>query len=293
MELDYISLRPVKPALTGYIRKAQSLIKTSTYPDEKMVHDVRVLMKKSRSILKLIAPQMTDGFAEREIQELRDVGREMSSWRESSVLQKNLKSLKKHHSALFNKLQENEKLVSLMYQPDNEDETNEVITNKLELILEKLNKTAFRIRFEQMDKIDPNLLLKELERSYNVVIDNYLKSRNKPVPGNLHKFRKRSKDFLYQLWFFKPLNTATIKDLEKRLDNMAQNLGKYNDLAQIIKAFGYNYKATSNQPELDELILIIRKEQERYISKIWPVAHKYFCPGSKLINVLGFKLLII
>jgi CHAD domain-containing protein len=292
MELDYISLKPVKPALTGYIREARILIKTATSPDEKIVHDVRVLMKKARAVLKLIAPQMVNGFVEREITALREVGREMSSWRETSVLRKHLKSFKKIYPDLFIKLQEIDKIVSLAKKPETDDLSADV-SSKLAQILSILDKSSYRIRFEPMDNLDPNSLIKELENSYTVVIDNYLKTRNKPISDNIHEFRKRSKDFLYQLWFFKHLNASSIKELEKKLDNMTQNLGKHNDLSQLIAALDYKYEYLANPPELDEFIIHIREDQERYLSKVWPVAYKYFCPGSKLINVLGFKLLII
>jgi hypothetical protein len=45
MELDYVKLKEIKPALAGYVRKSQTLLKKSAIPDEKVVHDVRVLMK--------------------------------------------------------------------------------------------------------------------------------------------------------------------------------------------------------------------------------------------------------
>jgi predicted metal-dependent enzyme (double-stranded beta helix superfamily) len=49
MELDYVKLKEIKPVLAGYIRESQLLLKKSAVPDEKTVHDVRVLMKKSRA----------------------------------------------------------------------------------------------------------------------------------------------------------------------------------------------------------------------------------------------------
>ncbi len=55
MELDYVKLKPIKPALAGYIRESQILLKKSVIPDEKTVHDIRVLMKKSRALLKLVS----------------------------------------------------------------------------------------------------------------------------------------------------------------------------------------------------------------------------------------------
>ena len=233
-------------------------------------------------------------FAEREKQALREVGRIMCSWRDTSVLRKTLKYLKKDHPDIFSKLEDNEKLTSLMKKPEPvQDTSGEICRKDLQQIREILNKTGYRIRFEPMNNLDPQLLIKELEVTYNRVVNNYLICRNNPKQPNLHELRKRSKDFLYQLWFFRPLNPSVIKALEKKLDTMTQNLGKYNDLAQLVKTIGYKYDISANQPALDELAVIIREEQDQYLSKVWPVAYKIFCPGQKLVNVLGFKLLVI
>jgi hypothetical protein len=48
-----------------------------------------------------------------------------------------------------------------------------------------------------------------------------------------------------------------------------------------------------NLPAMDELIVKIRGVQDRYLAKVWPSAYQVFCPGKKLVNVLGFKLLVI
>ena len=158
---------------------------------------------------------------------------------------------------------------------------------------ELLVKSGYRIRFQAMSNFDPKLLFKELDKTYNIVVGRYVACRNSMKPSDLHEFRKRAKDFLYQLWFFRALNPPNIKSLEKKLDTLTRNLGKYNDLAQLIKALNYKCKDSDNHPALDELILIIRKEQDMYLSKVWPQAYRIFCPGQNLVNLLGFKVLII
>lgn len=293
MELDYVKLKQIKPALTGYIRESATLLKPVAFPDEKAVHDVRVLMKKSRAALCLTSPQLDAEFNDREKNALREVGRIMSTWRETSVFRKTLKDLKKARPDIFSKLEDNEKITSLMTKPVPECVPPENMQTGLQQIREILNKTGYRIRFEPINDLDPQLLIKELETTYNCVVNNYLVCRNNLKRSNLHELRKRSKDFLYQLWFFRPLNPSVIKQLEKRLDVMTQNLGKYNDLAQLIKAIEYKLDIQANNSALDELVIIIREEQDKYLSKVWPAAYKIFCPGQKLVNILGFKLLMI
>jgi CHAD domain-containing protein len=293
MELDYVKLKEIKPALTGYIRESQTLMNIFIVPDEKVIHDVRILMKKSRAVLKLAGNQLDENLFNRNILSLREVGRIMCSWRETFVHRKILKELRKEYPDIFSRLRENEKIVALLKKTDLIREQSEEIKTGLEHINELLKKTGYRIRFQSMNKIDPQLLLKELELTYSGVVDIYLTCRNSPKSDNLHEFRKRAKDFLYQLYFFRPLNPSVVKALEKKLDSITQNLGKLNDLTQLVKALEYRYSDGSNLPALDELIVKICEKQDRYIAKVWPSAYEIFCPGQKLVNVLGFRLLVI
>ena len=293
MEPDYVKLKMIKPALAGYIREAGLILKSADFPDEKAVHDVRVLMKKARAALRLVSRQMESEFNNREISALREVGRRMSPWRDTSVFRKTLKRLKKKYPDIFLKLEDNKRLMALLKKSDNEHLFPDAEKNNLIQINETLNKSSYRIRFEPMSNLDPHLLLKEMELTYIRVVNNYLICRNYPKSSRLHELRKSSKDFLYQLWFFRQLNIRVVKELEKKLDMLNQNLGKYNDLAQLIRELDYKYEYTANPPALDELVVIIREEQDRYLSKVWPLAHKIFCPGQKLTNLLGFRLLII
>jgi CHAD domain-containing protein len=293
MESDYVKLKDIKPALAGNIQEARSLLCFDKFPDEKAVHDIRVLMKKAKACLRLIAPQIDRDIADREIQSLRDIGRLMSKWRDTTVFRKILRDLRKRHPSVFSKLKGNVNILELLKKPDSVKETSEEIRSSLININEILNKTGYRIRFEPMKSLDPQLLLKELENSYNRVVNCYLLCRNSPKRANIHEFRKKSKDFLYQLWFFRPLNVPVVKSLEKKLDILAQNLGKYNDIAQLLIAIEYKYEYSLNDPALDEIAVILRNQQDRFLAKAWPAAYELFCPGQKLLNLLGFKFLVI
>lgn len=293
MELDFVKLKEIKPVLAGYIREAQSLLSQSPVPDEKVVHDVRVLMKKCRSVMKLINSHIDKESYARDYNDFREVGRIMRLWRETSVHRKTLKELKREHPKIFSKLHDNHKLEALMRKPETTNLPSPDIKKDFEKIDEILNKAGFRVRFMKLDDIDPKLLIKELDNTYKIITDKYLISRNITKPSNLHLFRKRTKDLLYQLYFFRPLNPTVIKALEKRLDTLTQNLGKYNDLAQLISTLEYKYSGSANSPALDELILFIREEQDKYLARVWPSAYKIFCPGQKLVNTLGFRLLMI
>lgn len=293
MELDYVKLKDIKPAISGYVNDSQVLLKRSASPDEEAVHDIRVFMKKARAAARLLSSQVQDELFVKENAAYREIGQLMTSWRETSVHRKTLKLLKKENSDLFTRLTQNEKIQTLLKKPEDEPVADEEVKLRVAQIDELLNKAAHRLRFYSLDKLDPHLLLKELEKTYITASEKYLKCRINPKPSDLHEFRKRSKDFLYQLYFFRPLNPILIKSLEKRLDQMTMNLGKYNDLAQIIGMLDNKPGLPDNSPVTDELTVVIKNKQDEYLSKVWPQAYKIFCPGQKLINILGFRLLVI
>jgi len=262
-------------------------------PDDKVVHDVRVLMKKSRASIKLLKTQIDRESYEKEYCTLREVGRIMQSWRETSVHRKLLKDLKKTHPGLFSRLTDNEKIGLLLGKPEIINEPSQDMKRVLGNIIDLLNRSGYRLRFMSMNNLDPNLIFKELEITYSTVSGCYLKARNYPKDVNLHDLRKKTKDFLYQLFFFRSLNPKIIKGLEKRLDSIGQNLGKYNDHAVLINALGYKYPSGDNNSAINELIVIIKQAQDKYLLKVWPSAFRIFRPGQMLENVLGFKVLAI
>jgi ADP-heptose:LPS heptosyltransferase len=226
----------------------------------------------------------------KEYSALREVGRILRSWRETSVHRKLLKSLKKKYPELFSHLTGNEKISRLLSKPEVIDEPPPEMKKDIVNIIGLLHKSGYRWRFRSMNNPDGQLLLKELEGTYDAVCNCYLKARNYPKSVNVHEFRKRTKDFLYQLYFFRSLKPKVIKDLEKRLDSIAQNLGKYNDHSVLIKKLEYKYPSENNSSAVDELIVLIKQEQDKYLSKVWPIAFSIFRPGQKLINILGFKV---
>jgi CHAD domain-containing protein len=293
MEPDYVKLKPIKPALAGYIREAQLLLEDSGISDAGTVHDIRVLMKKSRAVLKLLSHQTDNPFYGRDVSDLREVGRILCCRRDISVQRKILKGLRKDFPDLFGRLQNNPGLNLILEKQEAITEQSEELKKSFGHIEDLLNKTAFRIRFQSMNAIDPQPLLKELEITYLNVSDLYLKCRNNPRSKTIHEFRKKAKDFLYQLYIFRPLNPPVVKALEKKLDGITQNLGRFNDLDQILKTLDYKYNREKNQPELDELVVKIREVQDKFLGKVWSASSEIFTPGKKLVNLLGYKLLVI
>jgi CHAD domain-containing protein len=293
MVTDTIRLKDIKPVLSGYISDSRAMLNPSSIPDDESVHDIRVLMKRSRAVIRLLAGHLDEESCQREYNAYKEAGRILGTWRDHSIHRKTLKLLRKDNPAIFVTLGSNAKIKELLQKYEPPTEVPQEVKADIEKINEILGKSAYRMRFYSLDKLDPHVLLRELEKSYKVAADAYLKCRYNSKPELIHELRKKSKDFLYQLYFFRPLNPGIIKSLEKRLDNLTQNLGRYNDLTHLLEALEYKYDNPDNSPEMNELAVITRNIQDKYLEKIWPQAYKIFAPGRKLVNLLGFKLLVI
>lgn len=280
-------IREIKPSMTGYITSSLVLLSQQPLPDDDAIHDIRVMMKKHRATIRLARPLLDEAVYSREYQAGRETGRILSSWRETAVLRKTAKSLKKDNPGLFLKLWDNEQIQGLLRKPYSSWEEAGVQAKAVSEVTGQLTRAKHRLRFISLKEPDFMALLTELDRSYVGAAGAYLKCRHNPKPNLLHEFRKKSKTFMYQLVYFRHLNPSAVKSLEKKLDTMTQNLGRCNDLAQIMDMTGYKYGSAGNSDMADELAIVIRDRQDRYLMKVWPIAYRLFAPGQKLEDQLG------
>ncbi|MRR20188.1 CHAD domain-containing protein [bacterium] len=279
--------KEIKPSMTGCITGSLMLLARQPLPDDNDIHDIRVMMKKYRAAIRLARPLLDEAVYDREYRAGRETGRILSSWRETAVLRKTARALKKDNPGLFLKLWNNEQIQGLLRRSYTTwNEAGEQVKTVSE-VTAQLTRANHRLRFISLKEPDLRLLLRELEGSYVAAAGIYLDCRNNPKPSLLHEFRKKSKTFMYQLAYFRHLNPSVVKSLEKKLDNITQNLGRYNDLAQILALTGYRYGNAENSEVVNELAVVIRDRQDLYLMKVWPVAYRLFAPGKKLDDLLG------
>lgn len=226
--------RDLKSSMTGYISGSLTLLARLPLPDNAAIHDVRVMMKKHRAAIRLARPLLDETVYRREYLAGRETGRILASWRETAVLRKIARALKKDNPELFMKLWDNEMIQKLLRKSYATWDEAGVQAKAVMEVAGQLTRARHRLRFISLKDPDFKLLLTELERSYTAAARAYLDCRNNPKPGLLHEFRKKSKTFMYQLVYFRHLNPPVMKTLEKKLDTITQNLGRYNDLAQIM-----------------------------------------------------------
>jgi hypothetical protein len=159
----------------------------------------------------------------------------------------------------------------------NEDITEPETTAEIcRNLIKSLDDTSVTLKVQMTDGISGKMLMKELEKSFHSVMVHYLVSRNRPRTRTLHEYRKKGKDLLYQLAFFRNSGIRGIKHLEKELDFITKELGRYHDYAELIKKLTYKYPDPDNVSAMDELAAIIRSEQDKCLSGILPASYKIF-----------------
>jgi len=279
----------IKASMVQYITGSIALLSQQPIPDDKAIHDVRVMMKQHRAAVRLVRPLIDEPVYRREYDAGRETGRLIATWREAAVLRKTVKALKKENPELFMKLWDNEQIQELLRKPFRSWDEAARQAETVKEVSERLSKARYRVRFLGISEPDMQLLLEELERHYHTAAASYVAARSKPGTRLLHEFRKKSKTFMYQLCYFRHLNTSAVKSLEKKLDSMTQSLGRYNDLSQVRSLTGCRLGAGDNSDVINELAIVITDKQDQYLMKVWPVAYRIFAPGRKLQDLLGLS----
>jgi CHAD domain-containing protein len=283
MEVFPVDPAKIKPVLSGYIREAESLLMKDPIPSDKSVHDIRVLMKKSRATLKLAASQLDITDYKACNTALREVGRIMRDWREASVSRRTLNKFRNKYPELFERLDSNEPIIAILDRDSMP--VADLTGEKIGEIAVLLKNAGYRIRFRSWDKMAPELIVKELDSSFSKAENIFLLSRNNIKPESIHEFRKITKDLLYQLRFFRDVNPSVVKYFSKKLDRIAWYLGKYNDLTQLIKDLSYKSPGLMSDRNMDELVVRIRDRQDDYLSHVWPDAFRIFFKRPFILQV--------
>lgn len=281
--------KDVKASMSEYLSGSLKLLSAQPVPDDGAIHDVRVLMKKHRAAVRLVRPLLDETVYRREYLAGRETGQIMSLWRETAVLRKTVRALKKNNRELFVRLRGNEKIQELLRKPYSTWDQAGERAKAVGEVGDRLKKALYRLRFLGLNDLDMRMVLGELEKSHLTASAAYLACRNRPSVILLHQFRKKSKTFMYQLLFIRHLSPQRVKQLEKKLATVTENLGKCNDLAQIMTLTGYKLGAEGNTCTDDELAIVIRDRQDRYLAKVWPAAYRIFAPGKKLQDILGIS----
>jgi CHAD domain-containing protein len=252
------------------------------------IHEIRKSMKRARAVLKLFRSSIGEEIYIDENTLYREISRQLSELRISSVRVKSVNILINSH-----------KLIGDGHFYDGL--VNELQTKHNELLREMILKNKVHRSFsvilkgnKQKIKQIPDfpcefpMLLSGLRKMYRKCTVNLNVAVNQPSAESIHNFRKSVKYLWNQMILIRPVWPPTIGQVIRYLDVLGERLGMEHDLAELEHYLWSNFYADAS--EIEPLILLIRKERKRIQSNVWPLSLKVFAetPGSFAKRMLAY-----
>ena len=250
----------------GYIAEALSLLQKESL-DEAAVHDIRVLMKRLRGLLRLYVPAGKRDIVKQLNPVLRDVARSFAAQRDSHVLLETLQQVEGRATRTVAR-----QLRQIVRELD---QLTAAVSP--ELSAEKMAEDLVWVRalwHEELAGLDEATLQDSLARSYRRNRKQgreSLKLRDKEV---LHDWRKRVKYLYYQMCAL-PAGDDNFSAEMERMRKLGSILGKVHDLDILtvyLLAQGY---------ENEHIMRLISKRRVRLVKKIRRLYRKLFFRTTK------------
>ena len=251
----------------GYIAEAIAILHREQM-DEESVHDIRVLMKRLRGLLRLYSDAGKREVVKEVSPVLRDVARTFAAQRDSHVLAETLQEvIRKASKQVARQLRD---ILSEL-----ERQTADV---QLELSPDKMATDLVWVRtvwHEKLDTVNEKDLLEALARYYRRNRRQgreALRLRDKAV---LHDWRKRVKYFYYQLCALPPQQGVAYHEDMESLRLLGSLLGKVHDL-DVLAAY-LRTEGHENEPVRH----LVTKRRVRLVKKIRRLYNELFFRSTR------------
>ena len=268
--------RHLRRVLQSLIGESEAMIPPGSFPGPEAVHDIRVNMKRARAVLKLLKAAPASIYYQRENAALRDISALFSHSREAVVLNKTLKQLNRKYPEIFI-----EGTVAWFKTLVPHNSSNSIDRSRKLMIAsdaaERLRKAWYRTGFMSLSGVTRINLLDGLWNSFTRAETEFSKASVSMLPADMHEFRKRTKDLLYQTRFFSDYNPGHFDRIYRELDKLGSLLGKCNDLSVAETLAGDKvHQWPGNVAEIKEVINTIAREREKLFAEARPVAEAIF-----------------
>lgn len=285
-EIEKKSIPEIKQVLLSYIGDSLDLMLNETGKQDRVVHAVRVNMKKSRAALRLIRSFLGDDVYRRENASFRDTSRLLAELRESRVHLKTLEKLNRRYQKLVRAQLMKDTRKVLASHRGKVVATDMHTADVWEEVIDRLWKAKFRINFIKMDAVSPADFCAGFQKNFMRALDFHLASLRDPGMHNIHEFRKFSKYLWYQLPFFEHLAPDYVALMEKDLKELTDRLGNEHDLRVLEDFLLENRAKLGKKRRMDQLIRVIRKEQNRQLKKCWPLSREVYHQRPTILEIV-------
>ena len=209
---------------------ASSLSRKRAADKPERIHSARKSIKKIRAILRLLSDRIGSRAYAKENGRYRDLGREISPFRDAEVLAEAVKKLRRQcrdeaRVGSFNSA------ATLL-----QERTNDVLKtldDTRKKLLPRVRRAKTAVRRWPLDGLHWPDLFDGLKTTYKESRRAYETAQADPTDANLHEWRKRAKDLWYQLRLLKNIWPEVMKDLASQVQRLTEYLGDDHDFAVL------------------------------------------------------------
>jgi CHAD domain-containing protein len=260
--------------IEGEMKEARNYLNDPDENINEIIHEVRKIFKKIRSILRLYRASIGYSVYYRENVFFRDLGRVLSDARDKQVL---LENASKISDTLPVDLK-NEKITSLLdsLRKKRDDSLSEITQNEKLRFIEKQLANHTLPEDLNFDGEGFELIEKGIKRIYKQA-RNYLKEIKKQQEDTLiHDFRKRVKYLRYQMSILRPVYPEMIKAYRKALKKISDDTGDHRDYSIFLGHMEENDFYNLNTRQKQFIRDFIQTKNEKLLREALASSDKFF-----------------
>jgi CHAD domain-containing protein len=271
----------VRACATEQLEDALTLLREQRGDDPvEAVHGARKDLKKTRSLLRLVRPDMPGKSYRRENDELREIARSLSDARDADVMIETVDKLRERFvgrlparsfTAVRRRLQSDAKAAR--------EQADAAISGEL---VHALEAAAARVGAWKLDKCDVDTLTRGTERAYRRGIAAFERAQDDPTVENLHAWRKRVKDLWYHERLLADAWPGLLEATADQAHELSDLLGDDHDLAVLGERLAAGVGAAGGAPvddaALRELIAERRLELQ---AEARALGHRLYAESPK------------
>jgi CHAD domain-containing protein len=263
--------------LAGQLEQAISRLQGENEHDLRVVlHGVRVDLKKSRSLLRLMRPALSVELYGREMDALRQSARAISAARDADVLPATMRRLRARYFGYVSQ-GTYDVLKERLAQGVHEGAAQAALAGQIELLREARQRVdAWSLRELRWADI-----LDEFRCTYQRGRKAFGRAQRQPSVENLHEWRKRTKDLQYQLRLLRAAWPTVLAAYVQQAHRLADLLGDDHDLAVLISVISDSAEAAGQVPTADSVIELAERRRLELQTKAWLLGQRLYGESPK------------
>jgi CYTH domain-containing protein/CHAD domain-containing protein len=231
-------------------------------PDE-AVHACRKSFKRVRALLRLVRDEIDAAVYQRERAAFRDLGRSLSSARDSQVMIETLDDLRERHD---------DELPPDSFEGQRSALTADHAAAERRLragggpapsVIADLRAARRRVAAWEFEHDDPSVLAAGLARAQRRCRRSYRRACKHPGDESFHELRKRTQDLWHAAELLAPLDPKAMRPIAAKAHRLSELIGQDHDLAVLSQRTSGHSKPAGSRGEAIELDALISRRRRK------------------------------